>query len=201
MLRHHTLNVGINTPNLEHLIGTMKFLLKLKHWQLFGLTWGLPILLNIFTFSNPTLMIQAFPILMVVFAVGTFGWIWAISTNLNSKLPDGVTLNSRRFQFLFAIPVIYLIAIMAWMGLSFTGGMNEQENMNPGAIAAIIVPLHLLSMVIIFWGVRFAAKTMKSVELGRMAKFGDYAGEFFLIWFSIIGYWILQPRLNKLIEE
>ncbi len=179
----------------------MKFLLKLKHWQLFGLTWGLPILLNIFTFSNPALMIQVFPILMVLFAVGTFGWIWAISTNLNSKLPDGVTLNSRRFQFLFAIPVIYLIAIMAWMGLSFTGGMIEQENMNPGAIAAIIIPLHLLSMVIIFWGVRFAAKTMKSVELGRMAKFGDYSGEFFLIWFSIIGYWILQPRLNKLIEE
>jgi hypothetical protein len=34
-----------------------------------------------------------------------------------------------------------------------------------------------------------------------LAKFSDYSGEFFLIWFSPIGYWILQPRLNKLTDE
>jgi len=139
--------------------------------------------------------------MMIFFTIGTFGWIWAISTTLNSKLPDGVTLNSNRFRILFMIPIIYIVAILIWMGQAFSGGSSELENANPSAIAAIIIPLHLLSMVIIFWGVRFAAKTMKSVELGRMAKFGDYAGEFFLIWFSVIGYWILQPRLNKLIED
>lgn len=159
--------------------------------------------MNIFTFSDPTMMLKLFPYMMVLFTVGTFGWIWAISTSLNSKLPEGVTLNSTRFRILFMIPIIYMLAILIWIGQAFSGGgsSNELENVNPGAIAAIIVPLHLLSMVIIIWGIRFAAKTMKSVELGRMAKFGDYAGEFFLIWFSVIGYWILQPRLNKLIED
>ncbi len=86
------------------------------------------------------------------------------------------------------------------MGLSFTRS-ELMEGVNPAAIAGIIVPLHLFSMFIIFWGIRFAAKTLKSVELGRMAKFGDYAGEFFLIWFSIIGYWVLQPRLNEFVKE
>ena len=179
----------------------MKILLELKHWQLFGLTWGAAILMNIFTFSDPTMMLKFFPIMMVLFTIGTFGWIWAISTSLNSKLPEGVTLNSNRFRVIFMIPIIYIIAILVWMGQAFTGGSNELGNANPGTIAVIIVPLHLLSMVIIIWGIRFAAKMMKSVELGRMAKFGDYVGEFFLIWFSIIGYWILQPRLNKLIED
>ncbi|MFY0599940.1 MAG: hypothetical protein JXR03_09740 [Cyclobacteriaceae bacterium] len=179
----------------------MKILLKLKHWQLFGLTWGAAILMNIFTFSDPTIMIKLFPFMMVLFTFGTFGWIWAISTSLNSKLPEGVKLNSTRFKIIFMIPIIYIISVSVWMGQSFSGGSNELENSNPGAIAAIIIPLHLLSMVIIFWGIRFAAKTLKSVELGRIAKFGDYAGEFFLIWFSVIGYWILQPRLNKLMEE
>ena len=138
---------------------------------------------------------------MVFFAIGTFGWIWAISTSLNSKLPGGVSLNSKRFQILFLIPILYLAAILIWTSFAFSRGMTEQENTNPGTIAAIIVPFHLLSMGIIIWGIRFAAKTLKSVELGRMAKFGDYVGEFFLIWFSIIGYWILQPRLNKLVEQ
>ena len=80
-----------------------------------------------------------------------------------------------------------------------TNGSGDSTNMAVAGIAIVI--LHLLSMVFIFMGLRFAAKTMKTVELGRVAKFGDYVGEFFLIWFSFIGYWVLQPRLNKLIGE
>ena len=136
-------------------------------------------LLNILTFSNPARMLQTFPIMMIFFVIGTFGWIWAIATGLHAKLPEGVTLNPRRFKFLFVIPFVYMIATMAWVGMLFWGGTNEQDNMNPGTIAAIMIPLHLLSMVIIFWGVRFAAKTMRSVELGRMAHFSDYVAEFF----------------------
>jgi hypothetical protein len=45
------------------------------------------------------------------------------------------------------------------------------------------------------------AQTLRSVELGRLANFSDYAIEFFLIWFSPVGFWILQPRLNKLMEK
>jgi hypothetical protein len=86
------------------------------------------------------------------------------------------------------------------MGYNFYGGTNGQSN-DKGAAVGLFVFVHLLSMVCIFLGLRFAAKTMKSVELGRMAKFGDYAGEFFLIWFSPIGVWFLQPRLNKLTED
>lgn len=110
-------------------------------------------------------------------------------------------MNSKRFRILFMIPIAYLILITGFMGVAFGGGASEFVRFNTTAMAGIIILLHLLSMIIIFWGVRFAAKTLKSVELGRMAKFGDYAGEFFLIWFSIIGFWVLQPRLNKLAEK
>ena len=191
--------VSLKPQNL--ILKKMKFLLKLKHWQLFGITWGFPIMLNIFTFSDPGLMITSFPILMIVFALGTFGWIWAIPTNIHSKLPEGVNLNLKRFKILFRIPLIYIGLITGWMGIVFGGGASLMTNINPAAIAGVIVPLHLLSLGIIIWGIRFAAKTLKSIEIGRVAKFGDYAGEFFLIWFSIIGYWVLQPRLNKLVEK
>lgn len=30
---------------------------------------------------------------------------------------------------------------------------------------------------------------------------GYHARDFFLIWFSVVGFWVLQPRLNKLMEE
>lgn len=176
----------------------MKFFLKLKHWQLFLLTWGLPMLVNIITFSQPELMFLVFPIMMMFFTLGTFGWVWAIATELNQKLPADVNLRSERFKLYFSIPILYILVIMLSVTL-FKG--SSVDNTNMIVTGAGIVILHFLSMVFIFMGLRFAAKTMKSVELGRVAKFGDYAGEFFLIWFSFIGYWVLQPRLNKLVKQ
>jgi hypothetical protein len=176
----------------------MKFLLKLKHWQLFLITWGIPILVNILTFSHPELLLLILPITMPFFILGTLGWIWAIATELNQKLPSGVNLNAGRFKIYFSIPLIYLLGIVLYMAFS-TGTSGNSTGMIASGIAMVL--FHLLSMVCIFMGLRFAAKTMKTVELGRVAKFDDYVGEFFLIWFSIIGYWILQPRLNKIMMK
>ena len=44
-----------------------------------------------------------------------------------------------------------------------------------------------------------AAKTIKTVELQKKVTFSDFAGEFFLLWFSPIGIWILQPKINKFV--
>jgi hypothetical protein len=176
----------------------MKFLLNLKHWQLFLITWGIPILVNILTLSNPELLFLIFPIMMPFFILGTLGWIWAIATELNQKLPSSANLNVGRFKIYFSIPLIYLLGIVLYMAFS-TSDSGNSTNMIASGI--VIVLFHLLSMVCIFMGLRFAAKTMKTVELGREAKFDDYVGEFFLIWFSIIGYWVLQPRLNKIMTR
>jgi len=73
----------------------MRFLLRLKHWQLFVITWGIPIAINIVTFSDPVLMVKLFPVMMLVFIIGIFGWIWAISTQLHKKLPIANSLRAR----------------------------------------------------------------------------------------------------------
>ncbi|MBK6525920.1 MAG: hypothetical protein IPG07_10450 [Crocinitomicaceae bacterium] len=44
-------------------------------------------------------------------------------------------------------------------------------------------------------------KSIKLAELQRTVKFEDFVGEFFLAWFYLVGFWILQPRLNKLANE
>ena len=69
------------------------------------------------------------------------------------------------------------------------------------SLVVIIIPLHLFSMFCIFYSLYFVAKTYKTVELQRQVSFSDFAGEFFMIWFYPIGIWIIQPKLNKIIEN
>jgi hypothetical protein len=178
----------------------MGFLLRLKHWQLFLITWGVPIIINLATLSRPTLSIKLFPVMMIVFIIGILGWIWAISTQLHKKLPQHVNLNIRTFKIVFSIPIAYMLALTIWMMYQFYFRFPEGSS-NIGTIIIFVAVLHFASMVCVLIGLRFAAQTLRSVELGRLARFSDYATEFFLIWFSPIGFWILQPRLNRLMNS
>ena len=178
----------------------MRFLLRLKHWHLFLITWGIPVGINVYTFSRPLLMVKLFPVMMIVFIIGIFGWIWAISTQLHKKLPMEANLNIKGFKIIFSVPIVYMLALTVWMAYRFYFRFYEGSS-NIGSFIVIIAVIHFASMVCILLGLRFAAQTLRSVELGRLAKFSDYAIEFFLIWFSPIGFWILQPRLNKLMKE
>jgi membrane protein CcdC involved in cytochrome C biogenesis len=137
---------------------------------------------------------------MTLFAIGAFGWIWAISVKLNSQLPENVKLNLKFFKGMFLVPAIYIGLILIGLILTFFGVKVDGLELHP-SVAFVFILIHLFSMVVIFLSISFAAKTLKSIELQRSVKFGDYAGEFFLIWFSIIGYWVLQPRINALLER
>ena len=90
------------------------------------------------------------------------------------------------------------------MGTMFSGAYEGGEVSSGGLIGGlvgIIVPLHLFSMFCIFYCLYFVAKTFKTVELQREVSFSDFAGEFFMIWFFLIGIWIVQPKVNKMIEN
>jgi uncharacterized membrane protein len=178
----------------------MRFLLRLKHWQLFGITWGLPIVVSLVFISNPYKIAEFMPYIILLFTLGVLGWVWAIGSSLHDKLPEGVNLPVNVFRVYFLIPKIYLIGISLWLiYISYFNAPSLDYTM--GVIIGVLLILHLVSMVCIILGIRYAAKTLRSIELGRLARFNDYVGEFFLIWFSIIGFWVLQPRINKLAEE
>ncbi len=184
----------------------MKKLLRLKHWQLFLLLVGIPVILEFVFFGammvleNPAILIFIFPIIMVLFMAVYFGWFYTLGMNLYKKLPASVTMKLVRFKIFMFIPVLYILIICIFMVYMFSrvGTSEQPPNM---ALFALIIPVHLFSMFCIFYCLYFNAKSLKAVELQRPVTFSDYAGEFFLIWFFPIGIWILQPRINKLFEE
>lgn len=179
----------------------IKKFLKAKHWQIFMVTFGLPFLIQLILMpmtimaNDPMIMMKTFPIIMILFIGGFFGWFWSIAIGLQQVISEDYKLNVGKFKIFLLIPVVYMIFFLGFFTTSFSSG-----GPNPG-IFAIIVPLHLFSMFCIFYSLYFVAKTFKTAELQRKVTFSDFAGEFFMIWFFPIGIWIIQPKINKMIES
>lgn len=192
--------------------------LKAKHWQLFLLTFGIPLIFqfimmasmisNFATQTNPdpTVMfnyMKLFPVIMILFMAVLFGWLWSVAIGLQKKVPGNVTMKVKKFKVFFFIPLIYMLIFMMVFSVSMNGFLSSHAEPRfalIGGLFAVIFPLHLFAMFCIFYSLYFVAKTFKTVELQREVNFADFAGEFFLIWFYPIGIWIVQPKINKMIE-
>ncbi len=198
--------------------------LKVKHWQLFLVLIVLPIAVQFYwlstfssiqesvsepNFDNESFtqvineqyyQIDPFPYSMIVFGFLFFAWYWSIATRLQKKIPATVKMKIKKFKILFFIPASYMLCLLLFLS-GFFSGKGQNDFLNSGAIIAVIFLLHLFSMFCIFYTIYFVAKTIKTVELQREVEFGNFIGEFFLLWFYFIGIWIIQPKINRLYKE
>lgn len=189
--------------------------LKAKHWQLFLLTYGIPMVIQ-FAFIGSFMVdlnngdgvdgdsfASLFSVMMgssLLFMSIFFGWFWSLGVGLHKKAPEHLRINLNRFKLFLFIPIAYLVFIFFFLFPIFSGtAVNETLSTFPRVILWII-PLHLFSMFCIFHSLYQVAKTIKLAELQREVSFSDFAGEFFLIWFFPIGIWFVQPKVNKLVE-
>jgi len=189
--------------------------LQAKHWQLFLLVFGIPfifqIVLMVILFSsisrgnepNPEILFSYFkfiPLLMILFYGVYFGWFYSVGVGLQKKIPDDLKLMINRFKLFLFFPPIYMVLFSFFIFSAFTSVFNNgtEPNLN---LVGLIIPLHLFTMFCMFYTLYFVAKTIKTAELQRKVSFGDFAGEFFLIWFFPNGVWIVQPKINKIFGE
>jgi len=192
--------------------------LKAKHWQLFSLLIGLPILgymimfALLFSYATTTndlddTTLKSFMVILpgVVFLVMCmlFGWFWSIAIGLQSKVPATVKMKVKKFKVFFFIPFTYILSLLVFM--SFFGFSDLEANTDfysifPFGLLALLLPLHFLSIFGIFYSLYFVAKTYKTVELQREVSFSDFTGEFFMIWFYPVGVWLIQPKINQMAD-
>lgn len=187
----------------------MNWFLRIKHWQLFLLMIGIPLVsdisfISIFFEQDSSRIFSIFlPIIMIIWIGIFFGWFYALGTNLHKKLPPHVKMNLRLFKVFWTFPVCYIFLICLVM-MFFSKNFfppDPEASLNTTIYASVFVPVHLFAMFCIFYCLYFIAKTMKAVEWQRPVTFSDYAGEFFLLWFYPVGIWFIQPRINRLFEK
>jgi hypothetical protein len=194
--------------------------LKAKHWHLFMLLFGLPMifyfvfLISMFaTIANdpqtdPMIVFdffKFFPLLMLLSMSIFFGWFWSIAIGLQYKVPPHVKMKITKFKIFFFLPMGYLLILFVGMIVLFNNLPAADETIGEsfavaGIIVSIVVPMHLFSIFCLFYSLYFVAKTFKTVELQRETSFSDFAGEFFMLWFYPIGVWIIQPKINKMVD-
>jgi hypothetical protein len=178
----------------------MKKILKAKHWQIFMISVGLPVIIQIAVIlfsmitNNPVLMDKfLLPIIMVFFVGGFLGWFWSIAINLQDKLPGELKLKVNRFKTFLLLSIVYIVIYFVFI--------DSSEAFDEPATFAITIPFHMFFMFCILYCLFIVSKTFKTVELQRIVTFSDFAVEFFLIWFFPVGIWIIQPKINKMIEK
>jgi hypothetical protein len=163
----------------------MEKLLSWKPWQIF--------LLVILGFSMSFINIKddiMTTIIIKIIGLAIYNlYILTIGHFMQDYLPKRVRLNHVFFQinaFIWFATTSVVMILSEGNSASFSG--------------ATAIPFFYVSFAALHF-ILFPAKTLKSVELKKEAEFGDYIGDFFLIMFLPIGIWILQPRINRIIEE
>lgn len=192
--------------------------LKAKHWQLFTLMFGIPIILQIIVMTsmianidangNPDQtgmlnMMKLFPLIMFLYTGLFFGWFWSIGIGLQKYIPTDAKMKIKKFKIFFFIPLTYILLLLVLIGTTFYGistGSNAIIGGKLSGMLFVIVPMHLFSMFCIFYSLYFVSKTIKTTELKRTVTFSDFIGEFFMIWFFPIGIWFIQPRINRIVS-
>jgi hypothetical protein len=181
----------------------MKRLLTIKHWQLFMLLLGIPL---VFEFSMVGLVILnknlkvifiGLPIMMIICIGFFFSWFYALGTNLHRRLPENAKMNLTVFKIFLFVPAAYFLFLLIVISILNQTNFTATPNL---IIFVIVFFMHLASMFCIFYCLYFIAKAFKSVESQKPVSFGDYIGEFLLFWLYPVGIWILQPRINKLFD-
>ena len=170
----------------------MKLFLVMRPWQLFALTWGLPILTTPSSFEERTTLL--FLIMMTLFAVSTLGWLYALGTEIPKKLPEELRISPASFNahlrfIAFAFFLIIPVALF-W----------EQINTSQTLRVIVLLPFSYF-FVAAHQVFKFISQSLASLELNRVATAKEYAGYMILFWFYPMGIWTIQPRVNKIFAE
>ena len=148
-------------------------------------------------------VLMFYPIVFVIVTAALYAWYWSIAIGLQDQVPMHSKMNTRRFKMFFNIQIALFLIMLSLMIIVYNGYYSEAFINKQFFIGAFIVmiPIVLFSLVAVFYMMYFAAKTFKTVELQKEVRFSEFAGEFLMIWFYFVGFWILQPKLNKMAEN
>ena len=119
-------------------------ILKAKHWQLFILAFGIPMIFQFFMkgtmfsifdsevdrYLNLMFSYMKFFHIMTIILLGVFFvWSWFVALGLQSKVPEGVKMKVKKFKIFVFILMVYVLFIHLFMVILMNGWVWNLENL------------------------------------------------------------------------
>lgn len=192
----------------------MIWFLKAKHWQLFLIIFGLPIiyrivafLIYIFSFEDEVFILKTFLVLSSIVNFISillfFGWLWSVGVILQKQIAPALKLNLKYFKIALLIPCIISVCAAIWFQITFGTNSFNPDFMGFAFFALFVYVIVLFTVLLIpmAYCIFFVAKTIKTLELKKEVKRSDFIGEIIFIVFFPIGVWFIQPLINLIQEK
>jgi len=163
----------------------MEWIIKSSAWKIFILLIISVVLMN-FTYENDSDITLLLNILgLVLYVIYPFSIVYQLFDYIPKRL---------RFSYAF-----FLINSILLLGsLIVISILSDGKGMTFNGLMAI--PFFYLFYAFIHY-FAFPSKVLKTIELERKVTIGDYIGDFFLLLFTPIGVWLIQPRVKAIIRE
>ena len=166
----------------------MNFFLKLKHWHLFTIIFGLPIvarivlIINMLWIKNNQFGISPFyHVLAVVLTLSStiifFSWLWSAGIGIQKKIPKH--FQPKKVAFFICFWSIFLIVLGLLLKILRTFGLDV-FNLRLMSFAILILFVYvtlLLILIMIPMGycLLYVAKNLRTLELNRKVHFSEFA--------------------------
>lgn len=171
----------------------MKEIIRLKHWQVFSIiavgyliSFVLPT--NNFKIGSTT-SLELAAVATIITLILLFSWTLIIGLFLNN-----IKDNIYHFKNWILIIAVFC-CILGYSNLNIQRLKLDNEFI-PFWIGFILTPLT-------FWGLYYTfykvAKSLKSIELDREAKFSECIIDAIALFALPIGVWFIQPRINRIL--
>ena len=158
----------------------MKKILSLQHWQIFLL-----ISIRIWTPPSPFELITS-----VIAASTVLIWLYSVVIYGAEKAQQRDVFYSLNLNF-FKLNLIILVILFTGLTCVSHYGFEVPK--------LIIQVCTFYSIFGTFYSMAAAAKTITSLTQDRNVPFKDYFLVFVMILFLLVGVWVIQPKVNKLI--
>ena len=114
-------------------------------------------------------------------------------------MPKPELLNEEIFKYKVGFAALYIITIF-WVT---DGGyqINSSNAAEYGWKLWVIIPLHLLVMYCMFYGMWFLSKAISTIRQVTGHRDDSTFMNILGFWFFPIGIWILQPRIIEILNN
>ncbi len=213
--KHYILFIPLLLPTLSSWIVQGIYGQKLQEFSN-EMTAGADFSFGNFELADYNIYFYLFIGLMLLAMLIQVGWYHAVGQDLKRYLPDHTELKDSTFKITLPLQILTTLAMIGlfwygwnWLGDSIPGWIEndgiDEENVQDFAFSFLKVmglfgAIGLVGFAAQIYNCFFVGKTLKTIEEGRPVKGGELVGYVILSYFLVVGVWILQPKVNRLVE-